>query len=80
MTEITNLNKTTERIESKLDSFIDSADKKYATKEELHELKLINERQEKDISWSKEKILDLSVKITNIAVIIGLGTKAFGIW
>jgi len=35
-TQIQNIKETTDRVETKMDTFIDKADKTYATKEELH--------------------------------------------
>lgn len=78
--EIKNLKETTSRIENKLDKFIDSADNKYATKEELCELKKHNEKQDTQIEWTKSKILDLIIKVSNIALILGFGSKAIGVW
>lgn len=80
MTQIKGLEDTTKRIENKLDKFIDSADNKYATKEELCELKKHNEKQDTQIEWTKSKILDLIIKVSNITLIIGFGTKALGVW
>lgn len=78
--KIENLEKTTGRIENKLDDFIKTADNKYATKEELCELKKYNEKQDNQIEWTKSKILDLIIKVSNIMLILGFGTKALGIW
>ena len=78
--KIENLEKTTGRIENKLDDFIKTADYKYATKEELCELKKHNEEQDNQIEWTKSKIVDLIIKVSNILIILGLGTKAFGAW
>ena len=78
--EIKNLKEATARIENKLDKFIEAADYKYATKEELSELRKHNERQDKQIEWTKGKIVDLIIKVSNIALIIGFGSKALGTW
>ena len=78
--EVKYLKDTTARIENKLDKFIEAADYKYATKEELSELKKHNERQDKQIEWTKGKIVDLIIKVSNIALIIGFGSKALGTW
>ena len=78
--QIKNLKATTDRIEDKLDKFIDTADAKYATKQELNLLRIDNDKQDKEISWTREKIIDLTVKVANILIILGLGTKALGVW
>jgi hypothetical protein len=78
--EIKNLKDTTNRIEFKLDKFIETADFKYATKEELCALRVENDKQGKEIEWTKAKIIDLGIKLANIIVILGLGTKVGGLW
>jgi hypothetical protein len=79
MAEIKNLKDTTNRIENKLDLFIDTADRKYATKEELYALKEANKRQDEDISWTKEKIIDLLMKAASVTAIVVFGAKASGL-
>jgi hypothetical protein len=71
--KIENLEQTTQRIEGKLDKFIECADNKYATKEELDSLKEENK-------WNRGKIMDIFYKIGVIAGILGLGLKAVGLW
>jgi predicted RNase H-like nuclease (RuvC/YqgF family) len=78
--EIKSLKDTTGRIENKLDKFIDCADKKYATKEELHALRQDSYRQDRDLQWTKEKIFDLALKVASLVSIIGFGSKALGFW
>lgn len=78
--EIKNLKDTTNRIESKLDKFIDTAHAKYATKEELVRLKHDLDKQEIDIKWNKEKIFDILLKVATIGAIIGFGSKSIGLW
>ena len=49
MAKIENLEKGQDRIEQKLDEFIGTADKKYATKEELKEIRQKNIAQDKTL-------------------------------
>jgi hypothetical protein len=69
------------RVESKLDTFIDSADKKYATKDELHgavkQINKDNSRQDDDIKWTKQKILDIVYKLAMLSGIIFVLVKAY---
>lgn len=68
------------RIEDKLDKFIGSADKKYATKEEVKSLQEENKRQDKEIKWTREKTIGV---IKDVAMTLGmaiLGTKTVGVW
>jgi hypothetical protein len=78
--QIKNLKATTDRIENKLDKFIDTADNKYATKEELHSLRQDSYRQEKGLEWTKEKIFDIVTKIASLGAIVAFGSKALGLW
>lgn len=77
--EIRNLKDTTERIEKKLDKVVDDFPKIYATKEELCALKEANKRQDEDIKWTKERVLDLIIKAASVTAIIGFGAKASGL-
>ncbi len=67
-TEISYLKVGVDKISGKLDAFIEAADSKYATKEEVAELK-------KDTDWNKEKILELVYKV---GVVAGLIYLTFG--
>jgi len=78
--QIKNLKNTTDRIEDKLDKFIDSADKKYATKEEVCAIRDENKEQNKEIQWTKSKIVDLTIKLANVLALIGLGGKALNLY
>ena len=61
--ELKNLKTGQDRIETKLDNFIDSADKKYATKTELSVMKNMldaeNERQNNLLKSRGEKLWDV---------------------
>ena len=80
MTEkIVNIEKSQKRVEKTLDNFIISADKKYATKDELtnvvSDINRENKRQDEEIKWSKEKIFEMAYKLGMIAGIIFLTFK-----
>ena len=68
------------RIEKKLDKFIDTADLKYATKEELKDLREHNKEQDTKIEWNKTKIVDIFLRVATIATLLGLGGKSLGVF
>jgi hypothetical protein len=77
--EIRNLKEGQDRIEKKLDVFIDTADHKYATKDELAALKAREDKQDNEITWTKEKIIDLLMKVASVTAIIVFGAKSAGV-
>ena len=72
-TDITYIKEAVSRIDLKLDAMLNNADKKYATKEELNDIK-------SNVQNNTKKIVDLSLKIGNMAIIVGLLTKVIGWW
>lgn len=77
---IDSLEKTTGRIEDKLDKFIDGVDRKYATKDELAELRTHTIQNTSQIEWTKSRVLDLIIKVSNIVIVLGFGSKMLGYW
>ena len=69
-TEIKNINKNVDELKTIMSSFIESANKTYATKEEVNELKKHNEMQDKEISWGKKQIFTL---IKDTSILTGIG-------
>lgn len=47
-------------------------DDRYATKKELEELKI-------ETNWNRNKIVDISIKLANVLVLLGLGAKVSGL-
>ena len=78
--EIKNLKDGQDRIEVKLDKFIDSADNKYATKAEVKALRDYDAKQDKEIKWNKDKIIDILIKLAMIGVTGASVTKMAGVW
>ena len=72
-TDITYIKETIGRIDNKLDSVILTFDTKFATKEELNEIKA-------NVQNNTQKIIDLSLKVGNIVIIVGLLAKVIGWW
>ena len=72
------------KIEDKLDKFIDAADKKYATKNELAQhmeaMTTKNKEQDTAINWNKTKLLDLMYKVGVLFAIFTILTKQFNLW
>lgn len=72
--KIENIEKSTLRVEKKLDGFIATADTKYATKDELRvsigQLNKDNVRQDDEIKWTRQKIFDFTYKIAMMAGIL----------
>lgn len=71
---IVNIEKSQHRVQKTLDNFIKIADKKYATKDELtkvvNALNRDNDKQDEQITWTKNKIFDMVYKLGMIAGII----------
>ena len=78
--EIKNLKDGQDRIEVKLDKFIDSADNKYATKAEVKALRDYDLKQDKEIKWNKEKIIDILIKLAMVGATGASVTKLAGVW
>lgn len=78
--KINNIDQKTERIEQKIDNFIDTADKKYATKEEVQQLRVENIRQDKEINFTKSKIINLAKEVGIVTAILAIIAKQFGLY
>jgi len=83
-TKIENIDQKTDRIENKLDKFIDKADSTYATKEELYvsvsAINKLNEKQEQELDSTKKKIVDLTLKVAQVSVGVAVILKLLGLY
>lgn len=74
----------TKTIDLKLDKFINTADKKYATNERVDALKehfeLINKNQDKKIHWMESKTWKLTRDIAYVTSFIAVMSKLLGLW
>ena len=80
---IENINKNVDEIKTTMNNFIKSANKTYATKEEVKSsiklLKEDNTRQDKEIDWSKNKIVTLIKDVGMIGAIVFISYKQYGL-
>jgi len=71
-------------LERKFDSFVKAADKKYATKDEVKQLRTQSNKNTDDlkheVSWTREKLFDLATKVASLTSTVALITKLMGIW
>jgi ElaB/YqjD/DUF883 family membrane-anchored ribosome-binding protein len=79
--DITNIKSTLDKVINKLDAFIDKADTKYATKDELKSLKsdirATDAEMKTEMKWSKEKIFAIAkdVAIAGALLFLMFGFK-----
>lgn len=67
-------------VKKQIGDFIKSADKKYATKEEVRSLRAANKDIKTELVWTKEKLFDVTTKVASLASTVGLLTKLMGLW
>ena len=83
-TKIENIDKKTDEIKISLVEFIRTADKKYATKEELTSslfaIQATNKRQDEDIKWTKDKIILILKDVGIVSAVIAIIAKQLGIY
>lgn len=71
------------KLEEKIDGIRSYTDSKYATKEEVNNLKQQvlreNDKQDKELSWSKEKIWNLAMQVATVGGLLAIAAKMFGL-
>lgn len=69
-----------DKLDRKMSDFIDCADKKYATKEELNSIKENIKENKTETKELRRDYVDLAIKLGMIGAAVALLTKSIGAW